>query len=149
MRQVREGFPVALWSHRAASPQKREAKFLQLGKAHVLSTHFQLSMDAADTIEERMEAWKDMDGADDTMGEVASTTDALSVSSRQNRGLCCRLLAFRSPVFWKWQVLDHEKHNTSESLAKIRFLLGISQAHGAAVAAAAADTGGSAIGARR
>ena len=53
-------------------------------------------MDAADTIEERMEAWKDMDGADDTMGETC-TADALSVSSHQNRGLFCWLLALRSP----------------------------------------------------
>lgn len=47
-----------------------------------------------------MEAWKEMDGGDDAMGEAPSTCDALSV-------------------------LDHEKQNTPESLAKIRFLLGV------------------------
>lgn len=51
------------------------------------------------TIEERMEAWKEVDGPEDSSGTEGST-DALSV-------------------------LDHDKQNSSESQAKMRFLFGI------------------------
>jgi hypothetical protein len=88
--------------------------------------------EVTDTIEERMEAWKEMDGGDDAIGEAPSTTDALSV-------------------------LDHEKQNSSESLAKIRFLLGVCDASGVNAepratdgdGAPAADAGASARGASR
>jgi hypothetical protein len=43
---------------------------------------------AADTIEERMEAWKDIDGADEVMVEGAGATDALSVSFTQKQDPC-------------------------------------------------------------